>query len=721
MDIHSLLETHFGYTSFRPKQEEIINTVLSGSDCLVVMPTGGGKSLCFQVPALALDGITLVISPLIALMKDQVDGLRENGVAAAFLNSTQTPEEQWDVMHDAKSGALKLLYIAPERLGSQAFQEFLSDIPLKLIAIDEAHCISEWGHEFRPDYRQLKILRTRFPHIPCIALTATATPEVREDIRTQLKLTDAPLFLSGFNRTNLSYHVYPKARAFERLLLILKNKERLPAIVYCFSRKSVEVLAADLSAEGLQCLPYHAGLTPDLRKRTQDKFMRDDVQLITATTAFGMGIDKPDVRTVIHLDLAKNIESYYQETGRAGRDGLPSECILFYSESDRFKQEYFIQQIEDPVQQKYSREKLEQMARYGQIRTCRRRYLMEYFDDTFPEDNCGACDRCLSKEDERVDSTEIARIILQAIQATGERFGGGHVIDVLRGRSTARTQSAGHDGLHAFGSAKTWSNPMLKHILEELIAEKYIVRADGMYPTLSLSNISREFLESDAILILRKSEQTLTVSERTEETDEHFRIDLFEDLRAVRRTLAEKHGVAAFVIFGDRSLKEMATYYPQTPESFQQIYGVSARKGEQYGPQFLQVIKQYAEANTLQERQIAGKEKPPVRRMTMGSTVDETRSLLEEKISMAEIVKRRNLKEGTILQHIETLQEAGTLPSIDHLKPSEEVVNEISNAFRKSGTPMLSFIFKHFAGKYSYDTLRLVRILMRLEQIVHGQ
>jgi ATP-dependent DNA helicase RecQ len=514
--------------------------------------------------------------------------------------------------------------------------------------------------------------------------------------------------------------VYPKARAFERLLLLLRSKERLPAIVYCFSRKSTEVLAEDLCAEGLRCLPYHAGLSPEKRKATQDAFMRDDVQLMTATTAFGMGIDKPDVRTVIHMDLAKNIESYYQETGRAGRDGLPSDCILFYSESDRFKQEYFIQQIDDPVLQKLTRQKLEQMARYGQIRTCRRQYLLAYFDDVLPEGNCRSCDRCLATSDERVDTTAIAKIVLQGIQATGERFGAEHIVDVLRGRSTVRTRSAAHDGLiQTFGSAKDWSNPLLRHVIEELIAEKYLIRETGMYPTLSVSKLGREFLESDATLMLRKPEQTLIVAKSDDETDEHFSSDLFEQLRSVRRSIADQQKVAAFVIFGDRSLKEMATYYPQTIESFQKIYGVSIRKADQYGPQFLETIKRFAEANKVEERSINGTEKRKVtHQVASGSTVDETKVLLEQKLPLLEIARKRNLKEGTILQHIEALLDAGSLPNIDHLKPSDTVMNEISNAFQKSGTPMLSFIFKHFAGKYSYDMLRLVRIFMRTKEHV---
>lgn len=604
MDLLHLLETHFGYKSFRPTQEKIINTILNGNDCLVVMPTGGGKSLCFQVPALCLDGLTLVISPLIALMKDQVDGLRNNGINAAFLNSSQTQEEQMDVMDDATNGRLKLLYVAPERLGVASFMNYLQTLPLQLIAIDEAHCISEWGHDFRPDYRLLKKLRAAFPHVPCIALTATATPQVQTDIRSQLGLDNAPLFLSGFNRTNLTYHVYPKARTFDRLLLILKKAERLPAVVFCFSRKSTESLAADLQAEGLRCLPYHAGMSPQLRKDTQDAFMRDEVEIITATTAFGMGIDKPDIRTVVHIDLPKNIESFYQETGRAGRDGLPSDCILFYSDADRFKQEYFIRQIEDPLLQQSTREKLQQMAAYGELRTCRRKYLMAYFSEVYDQDNCGSCDRCLAKDEELIDVTDLGTKILEAVQATGERFGGGHIVDVLRGKSTEKTQMAQHDTLHVFGTAQDQSAQKLRFTLAEMVAGNLLRKAEGLYPTLSLTLKGKAALENGEPIFIRKPEAEVAIVERkvADVDDERFERALFEELRALRRKLAEEQRVAAFIIFGDRSLKEMASLFPQSIESFMQIYGVSTKKADRYGKRFTDIIRRYAQEHRLEDR-----------------------------------------------------------------------------------------------------------------------
>lgn len=720
MDLRALLETHFGYSTFRPTQEQIVNTVVSGQNCMVVMPTGGGKSLCYQLPALCLPGITLVISPLIALMKDQVDGLRANGIGAAFLNSSQSADDQDSVMRDIRNGDVRLLYVAPERLAVPAFQSFLRDTTIGLIAIDEAHCISEWGHEFRPDYRLLTKLRASFPDVPCIALTATATPQVCDDIRMQLNIADAPLFMSSFNRPNLTYHVYPKARAFQRLLLLLKKPNCIPAIVYCFSRKSVETLAADLNAEGFKCLPYHAGLTPEKRRQTQDAFMRDDVQIITATVAFGMGIDKPDVRTVVHMDLPKNVEGYYQETGRAGRDGLQSDCILFYSEADRFKQEYFIRMMDDPEQQRISRNNLEQMVQYGELRSCRRKFLLSYFHETVEDDNCQSCDRCLSAADTTENAAEIARTVLTAIVSAGQRFGSVHMCNVLRGTSTERTRMAGHDGLSVFGSAREKSVAELKHIINELVNAKLLMKADGMYPTLSLTHAGQEFLESDAELHIRTLDENLDVAVRMEDTDEHFNADLFEELRTVRKALANKQQVAAYVIFGDKSLKEMASFFPQTDDSFQKVYGVSQKKLEQYGSAFMTVIRDFAALHNLQEREMEGRTIKPQKKATVqsGSTVDETSQLLRQGLSLTDIAKIRHLKEGTIIQHIETLTEAGTCPDISHIKPEADVFQEIEAAYRKIRSASLSMMFRHFAGKYSYDTLRLVRMFMKQEDPV---
>ncbi len=717
-DLAGLLQKHFGYGSFRPLQEEIVQTVIGGRDCLVVMPTGSGKSLCFQLPALCLPGVTLVMSPLISLMKDQVDGLLADGVPAAFLNSSQGSEEQDHVMSAVRKGDRRLLYIAPERLAVPGFQAFLRSVTLSLIAIDEAHCISEWGHEFRPEYRNLQTLRKDFSTVPCIALTATATPKVQGDIRAQLNLGDAPLFLSSFNRENLTYHVYPKRSAFERLLILLRKPGRLPAIVYCFSRKDTEALADDLQAEGFSCLPYHAGLEPERRRRTQESFMRDGIQVIAATIAFGMGIDKPDVRTVVHMDLPKSIEGYYQETGRAGRDGLRSDCVLFYSFGDRFKQEFFINQIEDRAQQQVTRRKLEQMVSYCELHTCRRSALLNYFGEEWTLQNCASCDRCLS-QGELFDATEIAQKILSAVIRTGERFGLAHVADVLRGKNTERIRSLGHHELPVFGIVKDFDDHQLRDLITALVTEKLLSKAEGKYPTLAVTDAGRVFLQNRGTVQVRKPEQRLQIAEKAGDAEIPFDAGLFEELRALRRSLSEAQGVAAFVLFGDRSLREMAAYLPHTPEAFGQIYGVSTRKLEQYGDGFLAVIRKYASEHQLEEKPIPSsgrkvRERRRERSITReGSTYEETRKLLARRLSLSEISKERDLKEGTIIRHMEQLAAVGRLPDVYYLRPPAALFDEIAPIIRKMETEALTPIFNHFNGRHSFDLIRLVRVFLR--------
>jgi len=393
----NILKKHFGYEEFRPLQQEIIERVLAGKDCLVLMPTGGGKSLCFQLPSLLLEGIVVVISPLISLMKDQIDALNTKGISAELINSTLSQEEILSVMKKIQIGEVKILYIAPERLSVPGFEIFLRTLKISLIAIDEAHCISEWGHDFRPDYRNLKFLRNKFPLIPIIALTATATPKVREDIVKQLNLKEPQIFISSFNRPNLSYEVLPKKDSLGLILTLLKIYKDKSAIIYCFSRNDTEDLVRQLNHHGHKSAPYHAGLNTETRKNNQDKFIENEIQIMVATIAFGMGIDKPDVRLVIHHSLPKSIEGYYQETGRAGRDGLSSRCILLFSYADKFKQDYFIKGIQDEAEQRNAQENLNQVIKYGNLYTCRRKFLLRYFDEDYVKFNCGNCDKCVKQ------------------------------------------------------------------------------------------------------------------------------------------------------------------------------------------------------------------------------------------------------------------------------------------------------------------------------------
>ena len=502
IDLAGLLKQRFGHDRFLPNQEDVIRNVLARRDSLVLMPTGGGKSICYQLPAVLLDGVALVVSPLIALMKDQVDALRSKGVRAAFINSTMT---QAEVSRRADGrisrGRLDILYVAPERLVVPRFSDFLHAVMPSLIAIDEAHCISEWGHDFRPDYRNLQTLRDWFPNTPVIALTATATERVREDILHQLRMSKAERFISSFNRPNLTYRVTPKRRSFEQLDAMLRKLGDGSAIVYCFSRKDTEDVASRLSGKSFRALPYHAGLEDGVRRQTQERFISGEIPIIVATIAFGMGVDKPNIRLVVHYDLPKTIEGYFQETGRAGRDGKPSECVLFFSYRDKMKQDYFIDQIEDASERASAKARLAKMVEYGSGKSCRRRFLLDYFGEQLPQDNCGACDHCLASEapspvGSAYDGTVTAQKVLSAIIRTGERFGVSYVVDVLRGSRAKRVLELGHDRLSVHGISRDTSKDELIDIVDQLIERGLVARAIGEFPTLSVTPDGRALLKS---------------------------------------------------------------------------------------------------------------------------------------------------------------------------------------------------------------------------------
>ena len=467
-----ILQTRFGYSSFRLEQEAIINAVLQKKDTFVLMPTGGGKSLCYQIPALIFDGLTVVISPLIALMKDQVDALRLNGVQAAFLNSTQSAQQQEEILQKVNSKELKLLYLAPE----STFFKKISSFDVSLIAIDEAHCISHWGHDFRPEYLMLAQLKRSMPHVPVIALTATADRLTRKDILEKLELNNPVTFVSSFNRANIRYTVEQKKRSFEKLLDFLEKRKDEPGIIYCLSRASTETLANDLSEEGFEALPYHAGMEKEKRAKHQEMFLRDEVKIMVATIAFGMGIDKSNVRYVVHMDLPKNIESYYQETGRAGRDGLDSEALLFYSYADVSKMKKFVEIEGNTEQTEIYLKKLDQMATYGDLSTCRRKYLLNYFDEE-TSDYCGNCDSCLTRV-ERVDGTILAQKVLSAVARLQERFGAGYIIDFLRGSNTVKIQED-HKAIKTFGIGAELPKEEWSAIIRDLLSQGYLAKSEG--------------------------------------------------------------------------------------------------------------------------------------------------------------------------------------------------------------------------------------------------
>ena len=592
-ELRELLSSQFGHDRFLPMQEEVVQNVLRGRNSIVLMPTGGGKSLCYQLPALSFSGLTLVVSPLIALMKDQVDALNRRGIPAGCINSATPLDESRRIAHQAQHGQIKLLYVAPERLAMPRFRQFLLGLDLSLIAIDEAHCISEWGHDFRPDYRDLQSLRADFPDVPLIALTATATGKVRQDIANVLGLRDAEQFTASFNRPNLNYRVIRKGSEFEDLLSLLAGIGDGSAIIYCFSRKGTENLASKLTDRGVSALPYHAGLDGPVRQETQDRFLNDDVRAVVATIAFGMGIDKPDIRLVVHYDLPKTVEGYYQETGRAGRDGQPSECVLFYSYGDRSKQEYFIGQIEDAPQRRNATQKLDRMVNYAESRSCRRALLLDYFGEEWTADSCQACDMCLNKWElpagwEAYDGTEIAQKALSAVIRTGESFGAAYIVRLLRGSRDKRLRESGHDQLRVYGAAREWLRTELHEALNQLMDKGLLDRTEeGGYPTLFVTDYGREFLSNrDSVTLARRA------SQRAEEP-QHHDAALFEKLRVLRKGIADDREVPAFVVFSDATLRQMCADKPTDPGPFLAIKGVSKAKLNQYGPAFMAAIRHH--------------------------------------------------------------------------------------------------------------------------------
>jgi ATP-dependent DNA helicase RecQ len=596
------MKRYFGFTSFRPLQEEIMRDALAGKDVVALLPTGGGKSLCFQLPALIRDGLTVVVSPLIALMKDQVDALTASGAPATFLNSSLGAGASKPRLRGLHNGEFRLLYVAPERLMMSGMVEDLKRWRVNLVAIDEAHCISEWGHDFRPEYRQLARLREILPDAPFMALTATATERVREDIVKQLHLRDPQIYVASFNRPNLTYRVQAKSGAYEQTLAFIRARRRESGIVYCHSRKSAESVAEKLTADGISARPYHAGLTPSERATHQELFLRDEVRVICATIAFGMGINKPNVRFVIHYDLPKNVEGYYQETGRAGRDGLPGECLLLFSPGDVVKQQTFIDEKTDPREQQIAREQLRQMVHYAEMSECRRASLLDYFSEEFPGDNCGACDNCLSPR-ATYDGTVAAQKFLSCVYRVREKsnFGVGlnHIIEVLTGADTDKIRRWGHQQLSTYGIGKEAGRAEWGAIGRELIRLGLVEQSRDKFPVLQLTADGRAFLRDRKSIQLTKPMAAPAARARAV-GDIACDEALFDRLRVLRKQLADERGVPAYIVFSDVTLRQMARNYPEQESDLARISGIGEKKLREFGAVFLVEIAAHLQSNPRQ-------------------------------------------------------------------------------------------------------------------------
>ncbi len=716
--LYPTLKKVFGYDTFRPLQEEIIRDSLAGIDVFALLPTGGGKSLCFQLPALIREGLTVVVSPLIALMKDQVDAMQASGVAATFLNSTLSADESRKRLRGLFNGEYRLLYAAPERLMLDGTLEMLRQWGVAQFAIDEAHCISEWGHDFRPEYRQLAKLRGFFPGIPVMALTATATERVRGDIVKHLRLDDARCYVASFNRPNLTYRVLPKAKPYDQTLAFVRQRRNECGIIYCASRKATESVAERLTADGIKARPYHAGLDDKVRSRNQELFLRDEIHVICATIAFGMGINKPNVRFVIHYDLPKNVEGYYQETGRAGRDGLPSECLLLFSSGDVIKQTAFIDEKPDPDEQRIAREQLQQMVHYAECSACRRAELLEYFGETWPEPNCAGCDNCLEPR-ETFDGTVAAQKFLSCVYRLRQasRFGVGlnHVVEVLTGGASEKVTKWGHDKISTYGIGKEHSRGDWQAIGREIIRLGFCRQSTEKFSTVELTQAGMDVLKSRQNITLTRPMPTVEKTRGTSQKAGAISCDeaLFEKLRDLRKQLADERDVPAYIVFSDVSLRLMARDYPDSEPAFARITGVGERKRAEFGEAFLAVIREHLGNNARQVfatdfREFSG---PPPKKVAGANSRESWRMFAAGK-TCAEIARARDLSEQTIVKHVADAIEAGEPFDLNAMFTLDEQA-VLSAAFVRLGDVALAPIKDALGNRFDYNRLHLFRAAIR--------
>ncbi len=708
------LKDHFGFDTFKGNQRAIINSLMDGHDTFVLMPTGGGKSLCYQLPALLMEGTAIVISPLIALMKNQVDALRQysgDNSVAHFLNSSLSKSAIDEVKSDIRSGRTKILYMAPESLTKVENAEFLSNVPISFYAIDEAHCISEWGHDFRPEYRRIRPLINAIGDRPVIALTATATPKVQHDIQKNLGMTDANVFKASFNRPNLYYEVRPKTRNIDRdIIKFIKARPGKSGIVYCLSRRKVEELAELLQINDIKALPYHAGMDSATRSANQDAFLMEKASVIVATIAFGMGIDKPDVRYVIHYDMPKSLEGYYQETGRAGRDGGEGLCITFYAAKDLRKIEKFMQG--KPVsEQEIGKQLLAETAAYAESSVCRRRTLLHYFGEEFPHDDCGHCDNCCHPRT-RFDATDELLAVIETVVALRTPFKADHITDILRGRQSADVRNFQHNTLETFGTFPDYDEKRLSSIIRQAIIDGYLRRDIENFGTVSLTDKGRDFAAA------KHGRQPFMVFEDREFNDSDYEDEspaasaldpgLYNQLRQLRAKIAKSLNLPPYVIFQDPTLEAMATMYPATVEDLQNLVGVGSGKAKRYGKEFLEIINSYVKENDI--------ERPDdlrVRTIPINSLKISLIQSIDRKIALDELASSKGMDFDKLLDEIESIVYSGTKLNIRYYidtQLDDDLQEEIYEYFRQSETDDLKTAIEYFDGEYTEEEMRLMRI-----------
>ena len=707
------LKHYFGFDKFKGDQEAIILSLMEGHDTFVLMPTGGGKSLCYQLPSLIMEGTAIVISPLIALMKNQVDvinGMSEDGTVAHYLNSSLNKSAIQQVMDNVRSGKTKLLYVAPESLNKEEYVEFLKSIHISFYAIDEAHCISEWGHDFRPEYRNIRPTINKIGNAPVIALTATATDKVRTDIKKSLGIMDAHEFKSSFNRANLYYEVRPKTNDVDKQIIkFIRQHEGKSGIIYCLSRKKVEELAEVLKANNIKAAPYHAGLDSATRSQTQDDFLMERIDVIVATIAFGMGIDKPDVRFVIHYDIPKSLEGYYQETGRAGRDGGEGLCIAFYAQKDLKKLEKFMEG--KPVaEQDIGRQLLQETAAYAESSVCRRKMLLHYFGEEYPHDNCHNCDNCLHPK-EKIEAGNALNIVLKAVLALKENFRQEYVIDFIKGRGTDDILSHKHDQLEDFGAGEDEDPKLWNPVIRQALIAGYLKKDVENYGLLKITSAGKRFIKHPTeFMIVRDNEfKDDDYEDGGEAVGMALDPELFAMLKGLRKQMAQKLGVPGYVIFQDPSLEQMATMYPITVEELQQIQGVGAGKAKRYGKEFLELIKRHCEDNGIERA-----EELRVRTVAKKSIIKvKIIQSIDKQLALDDIAESLGLSFDELLDEVEAIVYSGTKININYFIEEvidDEHVDDIYEYFRESETDSLDDAINELGDECSEDEIRLVRI-----------